>query len=168
VHLGRTRPSRKIRLHFSLKYRNAETLHDEWTQRSDPKHALYGQWLSLEELEARFAPSRASVALVQAKLRAAGALSVLSSRMGHTEATMTVAAAERLLHCVFHSFRNKRTGQVLHRALDGERQKRAGGDSRMLTATLLPQGCTRCPRLWPRRLTTWKECVACRLFAPAA
>ena len=117
--MGRTRPARNIRLHFSLRYRNTEALHDEWTNRSNPKHPLYAQWLSLEELEARFAPTPATVALVQEKLRAAGASRVVSSRMGHTEATLSVAAAERLLHCVFHTFRNKKTGQVVHRALDG-------------------------------------------------
>jgi tripeptidyl-peptidase-1 len=119
VRLGRTRPSRQIRLHFSLKYRNAETLHDEWTNRSNPKHAMYGQWLSLDELVARYAPSPDAISLVQSKLRAAGASSVVSSRLGHTEVTLSVAAAERLLGCVFHSFRNKKTGQVVHRALDG-------------------------------------------------
>ncbi len=119
MHLGRTPVSRKTRFQFSLKYRDVEQIEVEWTRRSDPKHALYGQWLSGDELVARFAPTNATVTMVQRTLRAAGATKVSSSRLGHTEAALTIAAAERLFQCEFHSYRNTKTGQILHRAHDG-------------------------------------------------
>lgn len=72
---------------------------------SDPTSATYGQWLSNQEFDARYAPTAASVAAVQAWLRSSGfqVTKTLPSGM-YVEASGSVAQVEKTFGTTVHTY----------------------------------------------------------------
>lgn len=115
-----------VELSFMLHGRQRQLLEEEWTHRSDPRHPSYGQWLSPAQLEALFYPLPQHRAAVRSALLRAGARRLRMSPSGITRARFSRSDAEALLGIRFWTFRNKRTGQLLHRSRDGRYSLPAG------------------------------------------
>lgn len=108
-----------VRLTFAVKLRNVAELEQEFWDRSNPKHELYGKWLSIDDLAARFAPTANTIAVVKSALVRAGGKNVTSSRMGMIESMFNVKDAESLLQTEFHLFHHLPTNRRMARSRDG-------------------------------------------------
>lgn len=94
-----------LKLTIALRQSNMEKLEKMFWERSDPKHADYSKWLSVEELTAIIAPPTSAIAKVSSWLVAGGAkIEGMPVTKDYIFASAPVSVWSRLLFTEFSSY----------------------------------------------------------------
>lgn len=118
--VGPTPRQQKIELHFAVKQRNVEQLHDALMQVSTPSSPDYGMHLSKENVHKLTAPNPEHIAAVVSFLTSHGAeVSMQTENSDMIAATVPVEVAERILSAKYVEMAHEKSGVTVHRTPDG-------------------------------------------------
>ena len=122
VDIGPASNDEMIELTFAVRQQNLVALEATLLERSDPRQARYGQWLSRDAVHALVAPRAADIAVVRDFLARHSvpdtAVEAATPNSDMIVARVSVRVAERLLDARYRSLRHTRTAHTVVRCTD--------------------------------------------------
>jgi tripeptidyl-peptidase-1 len=102
-------PDTVLKVTFALKHTEAaqNTLHNRLMEISDPRHADYGKWLSIEQITEIMAPAQANIDIVTNYLQSHGVQSEVFVTRDMVIANISIATLESMLQTKFRSYERK-------------------------------------------------------------